>query len=166
MDFSSLGENSPIYIIRKKPFQFVTGSLKSKGTKPLTANPFMPQPQQQNIDVVVTVNGSDEILPAVPINRDTIEYKGSFYSVSADGIQNAVANMMQLAKGNLDEHDYYKSVLTEGEKIMEQLNPQYAEGKRQARTIADLQERADKQDKKLDEILTFMRELNGGSPKN
>jgi hypothetical protein len=113
----------------------------------------------------VTVNGSDEILPNVPVNRDTIEYKGSYYSVSAEGIQNAVANMMQMAKTSLDEHDYYSDVLKEGEKVMEQLNPQYAEGKRQARTIADLQERADKQDKKLDEILSFMRELNGGSPK-
>ncbi len=163
MDFNSLGENSPVYIVRKKPFQFLTGTLKTKNTK--QQNPFMPPLQGQNIDIVVTVSGSDEILPGIPLNMETVEYKGSYYSVSADGIQNAVANMMQQAKSNLDEHDYYTSVLNEGEKIMEQLNPQYAEGKRQARTIKDLQERADAQDKKLDQILDFMKELTGPTKK-
>lgn len=165
MDFNSLGENSPVYIIRKKPFQFLTGTLKSKGAKPIGANPYMPQPAQQTIDVVVTVGGSDEILPGIPLNMETVEYKGSFYSVSSEGAQQAIANMMQMASNGKAEQAYYDSVLEEGEKCMEQLNPQYAEGKRQARSIKDLQKRQDEQDKKLDEILSFVRELSGPSKK-
>lgn len=158
MDFSSLGENSPVYIIRKKPFQFLTGTLKAKNSK--QQNPYLPPIQGQCADIVITVNGSDEILPNIPLNMEIVEYKGSYYSASPDGIQNAVANLMQQAKSNIEEHDYYQSVLNEGEKVLEQLNPQYAEGKRQARTIKDLQERADAQDKKLDKILEFMKDLS------
>lgn len=163
MDFYNLGENSPVYIIRKKPFQFFTGTLKSKSTK--QQNAYMPSLQPQNIDVVVTVNGSDEILPGIPQNMETVEYKGSYYSVSSEGAQQAIANMMQMASNGKAEQAYYDSVLTEGEKYMEQLNPQYAEGKRQARSIKDLQKRQDEQDKKLDEILNFVRELTTPSKK-
>ena len=30
MDFNSLGENSPVYVVRKRPFGFLTGTLKAK----------------------------------------------------------------------------------------------------------------------------------------
>jgi hypothetical protein len=163
MDFNSLGENSPVYIVRKKPFEYLTGKLKSKNIK--QQNAYLPSLQPQSIDIVINVAGNDEVLPNIPNNMETVEYKGSYYSVSPEGIQNAVANMMQMAKSNLDEQDYYKTILDEGEKVMERLNPQYAEGKRQARTIKDLQERADAQDKKLDEILSFMRSLGDSSAK-
>lgn len=163
MDFNSLGENSPVYIIRKKPFQFVTGTMKSKSQKQAGGNPFLPQPTPQTVDVVVTVGGSDEILPGIPVNMETVEYRGSYYSVTSEGAQQAIANMMQMASKGKEEQEYYDSILSDGEKYIEQLNPQYAEGKRQARVVRELQERADAQDKKLDQILTFMKELSGPS---
>jgi hypothetical protein len=54
---------------------------------------------------------------------------------------------------------YYDSILEQGEKYMEQLNPQYAEGKRQARTIEDLQVRQDKQEKVLNDIYSMVQKL-------
>ena len=159
MDFYSLGENSPVYIIRKKPFALITGTMKSKGVKPAVSNPYMPPTAPQTTDVVITVNGSDEIVPSVPQGMEVVEYKGSYYSVSSEGAQQAIANMMQMASTGKAEQEYYDSVLTEGEKYMEQLNPQYAEGKQQARAIRDLQKRQDEQDTKLDRILSRIEEL-------
>ena len=75
----------------------------------------------------------------------------------------SVDSMIQASKKALEQVDYHKSVLKEGEKMLEVLNPTYAENKRNARTIKDLQERADAQDKKLDSILSILTELNGGS---
>lgn len=158
MDFKTLGENSPVYIIRKKPFQFEMGVLKSKGGMQ-QQNPYMPQNMAQTIDVTVSVGGSDEVVPGIPLNTDVVEYRNTFYSVSSEGAQRAVANLMQMAHNGLAEKDYYESVLAEGEKAMETLNPQYAEGKKQARTIKDLQDRQNAQDKKLDLILSKVEEL-------
>ena len=158
MDFKTLGENSPVYIIRKKPFCYEVGTLKSKGTKPV--NQFqVPQNTQPLIDVVLTVSGNDEILPNVPQGLETIDYKGSYYSTTTDGILQALANLMQMASNGKAEQPYYDTVLTEGEKVREMLDMQYAENKRQARTIKDLQERADAQDKKLDRILSRIEEF-------
>jgi hypothetical protein len=73
--------------------------------------------------------------------------------------------MLQTSKKALEQVPYHNSVITESEKMMETLNPQYAENKEQARTIKDLQERADKQDKKLDDIYTLLQKMNGAPPK-
>lgn len=160
MDFKTLGENSPIYIVHKKPFLFEMGTLKSKGTKaPANMNPFMPQPMPQTIDVVVSVNGSDEVLPGTPANLEVVEYKNTFYSTTPEGAQQAIANLMQMAANGIAEQAYYQSVQTEGEKAMERLNPQYAEGKRQARTIEDLQKRQDEQGKMLSDIYQMMQKI-------
>lgn len=164
MDFNALGESSPIYVIRKKPFEFLTGTLKSKVRKQ-PSNPYMPQPTPQPIDIVVNVGGSDETVPNVPSGMEVVEYKGSYYSTTSEGAQQAISGLMQIGRDGLDNQQYFRSLIEEGEKAIECINPQYAEGKRQARVVKELQERADAQDRKLDEILSFMRELSG-SPKD
>ena len=50
-------------------------------------------------------------------------------------------------------------MLTEGEKMLEKLNPRYAEEKNQARTMVELQDRVNNQDKKLDEMRTMMDKI-------
>lgn len=162
MDFNSLGENSPVYVVRKKPFAFMTGSLKSKVQKQ-PANPYLPQTAQQPIDVIITVGGSDETVPSVPVGMEVVEYKGSYYSTTADGAQQAISGLMQVGRDGIDNQPYFNSLITEGEKAIESINPQYAEGKRQARVVRELQERQDAQDRKLDEILSFMKELSSPS---
>lgn len=162
MDFNSLGENSPVYVVRKRPFGFLTGTLKAKVSKQ-PVNPYLPQAQQQPIDVIVNVGGSDETIPGVPIGMEVVEYKGSYYSTTADGAQQAISGLMQVGRDGIDSQEYFNSLITEGEKALESINPQYAEGKRQARVVRELQERQDAQDKKLDEILSFMRELSSPS---
>ena len=151
MDFSSLGENSQIFIVREKPYKFETGILKSK--TPKQANIYMPN-AQQTIDVVVSVNGNDEIIPNI----------GCYYSTNQEGAQQAISNLIQIGKNGLAEQPYYNTLVVEGEKDMEKINPQYAENRKQARAVRELQERADAQDKKLDQILAFMQDLSG-SPK-
>lgn len=162
MDFNSLGENSPVYVVRKRPFGFLTGTLKAKVSKQ-PVNPYLPQAQQQPIDVIVNVGGSDESIPGVPVGMEVVEYKGSYYSTTADGAQQAISGLMQVGRDGIDSQEYFNSLITEGEKALESINPQYAEGKRQARVVRELQERQDAQDKKLDEILSFMRELSSPS---
>lgn len=157
MDFKNLGENSIVYIIRKKPFSYETGILKSKIVK--QPQPYQLQPMPQTFDIVVTVNGNDEMVPGVTDNMEVVDYKGSFYSASVDGILQANANLEQMAKAGKAEQDYYDSVLKGAEAVNEKLNPRYAADKQQARTIEDLQKRQDEQDKKLDKILSRIEEL-------
>ena len=159
MDFKSLGENSQVHIIRKKPFQYLTGTLKSKTAKNLNLAPYMMQTQPQTFDLVINVNGNDEIVSGISDNMEVVEYKGSYYSASTNGILQAASTMVQMAKNGKAEQSYFDDVIAKGEKVIENLNPEYAESKKQARIVKDLQDRQDKQDKKLDDIYSLLQKI-------
>lgn len=185
MDFGNLGVNTPFYILHKgEKLSLQVGTVKSK-TDPRpqfqtqTPGVFTGMNTAPNvIDVVVSVNGSETPFNNLPVNAETAQYNNgqTLVSCSREAMLQSVDGLIQSSKKALEQMDYHKTVLKDGEKMLETLNPTYAENKRNARTIRDLQERADAQDKKLDsiasqnaEILNFLRELNGGSspgPKN
>lgn len=171
MDFNSLGNGAPFYILRQgdKPMLEV-GIVKSKSqprAKFPTSTPNLMQglQMQQVIDVVATINGKDETFPEIPVNVEIAQKGGVTFSGSREAMLQAVDAMLQTSKKALEQVPYHNSVITESEKMMETLNPQYAENKEQARTIKDLQERADKQDKKLDDIYSLLQKMNGAPPK-
>ena len=165
MDFNSLGNGSPFYILRQgeKPILEV-GVVKSKSlprAKWSTQTPNLMQglQTQQVIDVVVNVNGKDESFPEIPVNVEIAQKGNITFSGSREAMLQAVDGMLQTSKKALEQIPYHKSVIDESEKMMETLNPQYAENKQQARTIQDLQHRADAQDKKLDDIFALLQKI-------
>lgn len=167
MDFNSLGNGAPFYILRQgeKPILDV-GIVKSKSqprAKFPTQTPNLMQgmQMQQVIDVVATVDGKDETFHDVPLNVEIAQKGNVTFSGSREAMLQAVDGMLQSSKKAIEQVGYHNSVITESEKMMEVLNPQYAENKQQARTIKDLQERADKQDKKLDDIYSLLKKISG-----
>ena len=171
MDFQSLVNGAPFYILRQgeKPVLEV-GVVKSKGqprAKFPTQTPNLMQgmQMQQVIDVVATINGKDETFGEIPINVEIAQRGNVTFSGSREAMLQAVDAMLQTSKKALEQIPYHENVIAESEKMMETLNPQYAENKQQARTIKDLQERADKQDKKLDDIYNLLKNMNGSTPK-
>ena len=167
MDFQSLVEGNPFYILRKgeKPVLDV-GVVKSKSQPrakyqmqtPGVMNGLLAQ-QQQVIDIMVTVNGKDEQFAELPLNIEIASRGDNTFSGSREAILQAVDAMLQTSKKAIEQVSYHKAVITESEKMLETLNPRYAEEKRQARTINDLKTRQDATDKKLDEILEFIRDF-------
>jgi hypothetical protein len=170
MDFNSLGQGSPFYILRQgeKPTLEV-GVVKQKSQARAkfptqTPNIMQGMQMQQVIDLVATVNGKDETFSEVPVNVEIAQKGNVTFSGSREAMLQAVDTMLQTSKKALEQTDYHKSVIAESEKMMEALNPQYAENKQQARTIKDLQERQNAQDKKLDDIYTLLQKMSNGAP--
>ena len=168
MDFNSLTEGNPFYILRKgeKPMLDV-GIVKSKSQPrakyqmqtPGVMNGLLAQ-QQQVIDVMVTINGKDEAFNELPLNIEIASRGDNTFSGSREAMLQAVDAMLQTSKKAIEQVPYHKAVIAESEKMLETLNPRYAEEKRQARTINDLKSRQDATDKKLDEILGILQKLN------
>ena len=166
MDFSSLGNGNPFYVLRKgeKPILEVR-VVKSK-TQPRakwpTQNPnVMAGLQvQQVIDVVATINGKDETFSEIPINVEIAQRGNDTFTGSREAMLQAVDSMLQTSKKAIEQIPYHKVVISETEKMLEVLNPQYAENKKQARTISDLERRQADTDKKLDTILTILQKLD------
>lgn len=175
MDFQSLGSGNPFYVLRKgeKPILEV-GVVKSK-TQPRakfptqTPNIMTGMQYQQVIDVVATINGKDETFSEVPINVEIAARGNDTFSGSREAMLQAVDAMLQTSKKAIEQVPYHKSVIVETEKMLEVLNPQYAENKKQARTIQSLEEkqRATEQQltgmqSQIGEMLGILRSLNGG----
>lgn len=80
----------------------------------------------------------------------------------------AVDAMLQTSKKAIEQVPYHKSVISESEKMLEVLNPQYAENKQNARVIQTLKEKQAAQEQQLaelkaqnNEMLNILRQLNG-----
>lgn len=176
MDFNSLGNGNPFYILRQgdKPALEV-GVVKSK-TQPhfkfptSTPNVMVGMQTQQVIDVTATINGKDETFNDIPIGVEIAQKGNVTFSGSREAMLQAVDAMLQTSKKAIDQIPYHKGVIAESEKMLEVLNPQYADNKRQARTIQSLEEKQKATEQQLSEMksqvgemLGILRQLNGTS---
>lgn len=165
MDFNSLANGNPFYVLRKgeKPILEV-GVVKSK-TQPRakfptqTPNIMSGVQIQQVVDVVATINGRDETFNEIPVNVEIAARGNDTFSGSREAMLQAVDAMLQTSKKAIEQIPYHKSVIAESEKMLEALNPRYAEEKKQARTIKSLEERQAATDAKLDSILAILQKL-------
>lgn len=166
MDFQSLTNGNPFYVLRKgeKPVLEV-GVVKSKSQPrakfPTQTPNIMTGVQiQQVVDVVATINGKDETFQEIPVNVEIAQRGNDTFSGSREAMLQAVDSMLQTSKKALDQIPFHKSVISESEKMLEALNPRYAEEKKQARTIKTLEERQAATDAKLDSILKILQKLD------
>lgn len=170
MDFNSLGNGNPFYVLRRgeKPILEV-GVVKSK-TQPhvqfptQTPNLMTGLQPQQVMDIIVTINGKDETFPNIPPNVEIAQRGNDTFTGNREAMLQAVDAMLQTSKKALDQIPYHKNVISESEKMLEVLNPRYAEEKRQARTISDLEKRQAATDQKLDAILGILQKLDSPTP--
>jgi hypothetical protein len=170
MDIQNLGIGSPFYVLRKgeKPV-LETGVVKTKSQPRAkfptqTPNIMQGMQMQQVIDVTVTINGKDEVFSEIPINVEIAARGNDTFTGSREAMLQAVDAMLQTSKKAIEQIPYHKSVIAESEKMLEVLNPQYAENKKQARTISDLERRQADTDKKLDAILGILQKLDSPAP--
>lgn len=174
MDFNSITSGNPFYILRKgeRP-QLEVGVVKSKSQPraqyPMqTPNVGMGLQMQQVIDIIATINGKDETFPNLPINVEIAQKGNDTFSGSREAMLQAVDAMLQTSKKAIEQIPYHKLVISESEKMLETLNPQYAENKQNARVIQSLQEKQKAQEQQLSELkaqntemLNILRQLNG-----
>lgn len=181
MDFNSLTNSSPFYILRESGNvpTLVVGTIKEK-TAPMPKYQAQAIPTafngtnvQQFISITVSVDGKDEVITDVPSNIEIAQRGKETFTGSREAMIQAVDTMIQTSKKSLERVDYHKSVLVEGEKMLETLNPRYAEEKKQAITIKSLEQRQVETEKKLSsleaqnsEMLAILRQLNDTPSKN
>ena len=170
MDMQNLGVGSPFYVLRKgeKPVLetgvVITKSQPRAKFPTQTPNIMQGMQMQQVIDVTVTINGKDEVFSEIPINVEIAARGNDTFTGSREAMLQAVDAMLQTSKKAIEQVPYHKSVIAESEKMLEVLNPQYAENKKQARTISDLERRQAVTDEKLDSILKILQKLDSPAP--
>ena len=118
---------------------------------------------QQVVDLTVTINGNDRVINNIPLNVEIAAMGNETFSGSREAMLQAVDSMLQTSKKALEQIPWHKNTIVEAEKMLEVLNPRYAEEKKQARTINDLEKRQAATDAKLDSILSILKKLDSPS---
>jgi hypothetical protein len=169
MDIQSLTNGSPFYVLKKGECpKLEVGIVKSKSNpRPQyqTSTPSLMNGMnfQQVVDLTVTINGNDRVINNIPLNVEIAAMGNETFSGSREAMLQAVDSMLQTSKKALEQIPWHKNTIVEAEKMLEVLNPRYAEEKKQARTINDLEKRQAATDAKLDSILSILKKLDSPS---
>lgn len=168
MDFNSLGNGSPFYILTKHPGQKPTlavGTVKEKvalqpqyqlGSLPSAYAGMNPQ---QSVRLIVTVNGNDRTIPDMPSTGEIAQKGDEIFTGSQQAIIQAIDGMMQASQAELERHDYNLMTIQAGREMMGVVNPQYAAAQQQEKNIQDLQHRQDEQGKMLKEMYAMLQKI-------
>lgn len=150
MDFKSLQPGNPVYIIYKadKPHLVVAEVVSRNEPHYNVANPSAAIGTNLKQVVDITAKNGEEVIPLGNLTADmetnTYNNGAQFIAASQEAALREVDRMMAESRQLLDKVDYHQSVLAEGEKMLEVLNPQYKEAKAQKQDIADLRDQMGK----------------------
>lgn len=156
MNFCNLVEGSPFYFLEQgSKFKLSVGTIKSK-TVPVQK---LAIPTQQVFNVTVSFDGVDRTFIDIPVTAEVAKDETGIFSCNREKMIPIVEGAIFASKEALKQIDYHKNVIVEGEKMMEILNPKYAEEKRQREIIDTLKKKQDETDKVLTQVQTDNKEM-------
>lgn len=156
MNFNSLQIGSTFYLLTKtkdKPVLTV-GTVKNIST-PRTNY----QSGQTLIDITANIDGNDRLFKDVPVNTNIATEDNCIFAVDNASIQLAIENEIKIAHKVIELYGYYETMANDGKSLIEQVNPKYAEERRQERRIVAVEHRLTETDKKLDLALEMLKKL-------
>lgn len=141
--FQSLRAGSSIFILNKTGTPVLeTGTIVSVSSPmpKYTVPPVFGQPQETVVDLVVKVNGQDMNYQKVPASADIADFgfNGVVISDNRDAMNAEVVNLKNKSIETINSIDFHKGVIEGCNKILENLNPEFAERQAQQNDINSL----------------------------
>lgn len=155
--FSNLRTNSQIYILHRDttPYIEIGQVVSVSQIRPKYQNNYL-SPQEQVVDIVVSINGSNTTLQGLPANLDVADQgtlNGSlFISTSRDAMNSEINSMRQKSLDILNSVEQHKKTIQDCEVLLQRLNPEFAEQKQQKQEIDVLKTQ-------MAEMMNGMKEL-------
>lgn len=156
--FSNLRTNSQLYILHRDSTPYIEIGQVVNVSQPRSKYPTNNYitPQEQVVDIVVSINGNNITLQSLPANLDVADQgtiNGSlFISTSRDAMNTEVNSMRQKSLDIINSIEHHKKVIQDCELLLQRLNPEFAEQKQQKQEIDILKTQ-------VSEIMNGMKEL-------
>ena len=171
MNFSELQPGANFYIIStNNGLSVAVGTVKGK-----TA-PYWPMPangiNSQLVDLTININGQDRVVPGLPVSLEVAGRDPEIYTGNRETAERVIDEKMAEADKMLQNIPYFQKVKHDGPLCKETINPGYAQTRRQAETIDQLQQRLAATEGKLSEMtdlqartLELLEKLSGKKEK-
>lgn len=156
--FSNLRTNSQLYILHRDatPYIEIGQVVSVSQPRPRYQTNNYIAPQEQVVDVVVSINGNNITLQSLPANLDVADQgtiNGSlFISTQRDAMNTEINSMRQKSLDIINSVEQHKKVIQDCEVLLQRLNPEFAEQKQQKQEIDMLKTQ-------MSEMMSGMKEL-------
>ena len=140
--FSTLRQNSPIYVLDKKDFPVLKkGIIETVSPQRSRTGSFYGQPMDMIVDIRVNIDGTSQEFKNIPANLSIVNDGNIVISETKEAMSTEVDSMLSISKQILESVDYHKDVIEKCEQILKDLNPQFAKDKLQEEKINSLESR-------------------------
>lgn len=167
--FSNLRTNSQVYILHRDatPYVEIGQVVSVSQPRPRFQTGNYITPQEQVVDVVVSISGNSVTLQSLPANLDVADQgtiNGSlFISTSRDAMNTEINSMRQKSLDIISSVDAHKKTVQDCELLLQRLNPEFAEQKQQKQEIDMLKTQVSEMMNGMKEL---MAQLKKETPKN
>ena len=154
--FSALSKNSVFYILDKngKP------NLKVGKVTNTTINPQCYGLTNQEIDIVVDVNGDSYEFKKIPANLSIVSpSNGIVISDNVDDMTKEFETMIKISQQTIDSIDYHKGVIYSKDEILSILNPRFAKEREQENKLNSLEGRVGNMEQGIDDIKVMLSKI-------
>lgn len=163
--FQSLRPNNVIYILYKDKGKLETGSVVSVST-PTPKYPVPPmfgQPQEMVVDLVVKINNQDVTYQKLPATLEIADFGSNniVISDSRDAMNAEISSLKQKSYAILNSIEFHKEVIASCDRMLSEINPEFAEKQQQQSEINSLKEQMREMSRNIEALLA----LSAGSSK-
>ena len=150
--FSALRSGSTVYVLEKCDKPILKIGQVISATSPTTYNYL----STGTIDINVKFNDDTAEFKQLPSALNIATYGSTVISESKEQMCQEVENMIRNSKQIIDSIPHHEAVITEGEEILKQLSPQFAQQKDQEDKINNLEHKVGSMESKLDNITSML----------
>lgn len=153
---SALSPGNNLYILytKDKPILKI-GEIVSKTDPVPSYNSFGANYNDTKFNLVVKIDNEQVEFKNISSIASTMNdpNTGIFISETPKDMINEITNKSAISRKHIDSTPYHESALVEYDNMLKQLNPRYAKEQKMDEDIANLKNRQDAMDIKLDKIL-------------
>lgn len=161
--FQSLRPNNQIFVLHKDKSLLEVGSVVSVSmpTPKYPVPQVFGQPQEMVVDIVAKVNNQDVTYQKLPANLDIADF-GNNGIVIADNklaMNSEIMSLKQKSVDVLNNVSYHQQMIANCDKMLSDLNPEFAEKQQQQAEINELKTQVHDLTKGMSELMRVNKDL-------
>ena len=142
--FQNLRVGNTIYVLNKE-----NGLSLEKGTVMNVSLPVPKYPlattfgnQEMLVDIVIKINNQEITYQKLPANSDIADFgnTGIVLSTSKEAINSEIVSLKTKSEDIINSIDYHKNIINDCDKLLSELNPDFAERQKQQDEIKALKD--------------------------
>ena len=161
--FQSLRPNNQIFILHKDKPLLEVGSVVSVSmpTPKYPVPPVFGQTQEMVVDIVVKVNNQDITYQKLPANLEIADFgtNGIVISDNKLAMNSEIMSLKQKSVDAINNVNFHQQVVTTCDKILSDLNPEFAEKQQQQAEINELKTQVNDLTKNIADLVQMNKDL-------